>query len=98
MNSDKMTIKLRQAIGDADMLAHDRGNAEITSEHLLLALLSQKEGLLPPLSTFGVPPKLVWAKLHQNCGQATQSIWSVLSALLSCAAGQPQLYAAEKIA
>ena len=66
MNSDKMTIKLRQAIGDADMLAHDRGNAEITSEHLLLALLSQKEGLLPPLfERLGVPAQMVVGKLTE---------------------------------
>ena len=43
MNIDKMTIKLRQAVGDADILANERGSAEIASEHLLLALLNQKE-------------------------------------------------------
>jgi len=45
MNLDKMTIKLRQAIADADMLANEHGNAEITTEHLILALLDQKDGL-----------------------------------------------------
>ncbi len=63
MNIDKMTIKLRQAIGDADMLANEHGNAEITTEHLLLALINQKEGLLTPLfERLGVPPAMVSEK------------------------------------
>lgn len=98
MNSDKMTIKLRQAIGDADMLAHDRGNAEITSEHLLLALLSQKEGLLPPLfERLGVPSQLVVNKLTELVEKLPKAYGASAQRSLSAQLGN-QLYAAEKIA
>ena len=60
MNIDKMTIKLRQGLSDADALANANGNAEISSEHLLAALLSQKEGVLIPLfERIGIPPATV---------------------------------------
>ncbi|NLK04920.1 MAG: AAA family ATPase, partial [Spirochaetales bacterium] len=98
MNSDKMTIKLRQAIGDADMLAHDRGNAEITSEHLLLALLSQKEGLLPPLfERLGVPAQMVVGKLTELVDKLPKAYGASAQRSLSAQLGN-QLYAAEKIA
>ena len=98
MNSDKMTIKLRQAIGDADMLAHDRGNAEITSEHLLLALLAQKEGLLPPLfERLGVPTQMVVGKLTELVDKLPKAYGASAQRSLSAQLGN-QLYAAEKIA
>lgn len=50
MDYEKMTIKLRQSIQDADQIAMENGNQEITTEHVLLALLRQKDGLLPPCS------------------------------------------------
>ncbi len=66
MNLDKMTLKLRQAIQDADMISNENGNAEITTEHVLLALLSQKEGLLSPLfDKLGIPSKQVQAKIQE---------------------------------
>jgi len=98
MNSEKMTIKLRQAIGDADMLAHDRGNAEVTTEHLLLALLSQKEGLLPPLfERLGVPAQLVVNKLTELVDKLPKAYGGSVQRSLSAQLGN-QLYAADKIA
>ena len=98
MNSDKMTIKLRQAIGDADMLAHDRGKAEVTTEHLLLALLSQKEGLLPPLfERLGVPAQLVVNKLTELVDKLPKAYGGSVQRSLSAQLGN-QLYAADKIA
>ena len=98
MNSEKMTIKLRQAIGDADMLAHDRGNAEVTTEHLLLALLSQKEGLLPPLfERLGVPAQMVVNKLTELLDKLPKAYGASAQRSLSAQLGN-QLYAADKIA
>jgi ATP-dependent Clp protease ATP-binding subunit ClpB len=49
MQFDKMTVKLREAVQSADSIAHAYNNPVIETEHLLLALLRQKDGLLPPL-------------------------------------------------
>ena len=98
MNIDKMTIKLRQAIGEADMLANERGNAEISTEHLLLALLAQKEGLLIPLfQRLGLPPATVTAKLEELANKLPKVYGSNTQRALSAQLGN-QLYAADKIA
>ncbi|MFA5698708.1 MAG: ATP-dependent chaperone ClpB [Sphaerochaeta sp.] len=60
MNIDQMTIKLRSAISEADRLAAVHANAEITSEHLILALLQQEEGILPSVfERIGISPRVV---------------------------------------
>jgi ATP-dependent Clp protease ATP-binding subunit ClpB len=93
-----MTIKLRQAIGDADMLAHDRGNAEVTTEHLLLALLSQKEGLLPPLfERLGVPAQMIVNKITELVDKLPKAYGASAQRSVSAQLGN-QLYAADKIA
>lgn len=98
MNIDKMTIKLRQAVGDADLLANEQGNAEITSEHLLLALLNQKEGLLSPLfERLGVPPRQVQAALQALVDRLPKAYGGTTQRSISAALGN-QLYAADKIA
>ncbi|HKL59114.1 MAG TPA: ATP-dependent chaperone ClpB [Sphaerochaeta sp.] len=98
MNIDKMTIKLRQAVGDADILANEKGSAEITSEHLLLALLSQKEGLLSPLfERLGVPPKQVQTALEDLANKLPKAYGGSVNRTISAALGN-QLYAADKIA
>ena len=98
MNIDKMTIKLRQAVGDADLLANEQGNAEITSEHLLLALLAQKEGLLSPLfERLGVPPKQIQIKLQELVSKLPKAYGGNVQRSVSSELGS-QLYAADKIA
>ena len=98
MNIDSMTIKLRQAIGDADMLANEHGNAEISTEHLLLALLAQKEGLLTPLfERLGVPLASVNAKLQELVNKLPKVYGSNTKRSISAQLGN-QLYAADKIA
>ena len=49
MQPDKFTIKSQEAIQAAQRLAHERGNPEITPEHLLAVLLEQEGGIVPPL-------------------------------------------------
>ena len=44
-----MTVKVREALQVADSLAHQYNNPQIENEHLFLALLRQKEGLVVPL-------------------------------------------------
>ncbi len=98
MNIDKMTIKLRQAVGDADTLANERGNAEISSEHILLALLNQKEGLLSPLfERLGVPPRQIQTALEDLVDRLPKAYGGSVKRTISAALGN-QLYAADKIA
>src|ERR671923_304447 len=49
MQADKFTIKSQEAVQAAQRLAHERGNPEITPEHLLAVLLEQEGGVVPPL-------------------------------------------------
>ncbi|MDR1148170.1 MAG: ATP-dependent chaperone ClpB [Spirochaetaceae bacterium] len=57
MNYDKFTIKAQDALNEASALAQKSDHAQIDGEHLLLALLDQKDGLVPPLlERIGVNP------------------------------------------
>ncbi len=49
MNLEKYTQNARQAIMDAQNLALSEGNQTLDGEHLHLALLQQKDGLIPKL-------------------------------------------------
>jgi ATP-dependent Clp protease ATP-binding subunit ClpB len=49
MNINKYTEKAQEAILTAQQLAEREGHAEILPEHLLLALLEQKEGVVPEI-------------------------------------------------
>jgi ATP-dependent Clp protease ATP-binding subunit ClpB len=49
MQPDKFTIKSQEAIQAAQRLAHERGNPEISPEHLLSVLLEQDAGIVSPL-------------------------------------------------
>ena len=47
MNFNKLTIKANEAIQEANSLCINRGNNEITTEHLFFAMLEQADGYLP---------------------------------------------------
>lgn len=49
MNYDRLTIKAQEAIQVASTIAQQEDHSEIGSEHLLFALLDQKDGIIPPL-------------------------------------------------
>ncbi|MBO7640060.1 MAG: hypothetical protein J6S91_13910, partial [Treponema sp.] len=49
MNLDQMTLKTQDALQDASSLARQKDHSEIGCEHLLYALLRQKDGTVPPL-------------------------------------------------
>jgi ATP-dependent Clp protease ATP-binding subunit ClpB len=44
MNLNKLTIKSQEALADAQNIASQYGNQEITDEHILYALVKQDEG------------------------------------------------------
>jgi ATP-dependent Clp protease ATP-binding subunit ClpB len=49
MRYDKLTLKAQEALQEADSLAHSFNHSALDTEHLLLALLEQKDGVVPPL-------------------------------------------------
>src|SRR6202140_769370 len=57
---DRLTEKTQEAIQQAQTLAQEAQHQEITPEHLLLALLQQQDGTVPPiLQQIGVDPARV---------------------------------------
>jgi ATP-dependent Clp protease ATP-binding subunit ClpB len=49
MRFDRFTIKAQDAIQSAQEIAQRHSHQEITNEHLLMALLEQEEGVVPPI-------------------------------------------------
>jgi ATP-dependent Clp protease ATP-binding subunit ClpB len=49
IDPEKLTVKAQQAIGQAQSVAQSYGHQEIDVEHLLLALLGQRDGVIVPL-------------------------------------------------
>lgn len=49
MNYERLTIKAQEALQVASNIAQQEDHSEIGLEHLLFALLEQKEGVIPPL-------------------------------------------------
>jgi len=46
---DKFTVKSQEAIGEAQQIASSYNHQEIREEHLLLALIGQKDGVIPSI-------------------------------------------------
>ncbi|MGH8872908.1 MAG: ATP-dependent chaperone ClpB [Acidimicrobiia bacterium] len=61
MDLNRLTERSQQALSEAQMLAVRLGHTEVDGEHLLLALLTQPEGLVPRLvsQAGGDPARLV---------------------------------------
>jgi ATP-dependent Clp protease ATP-binding subunit ClpB len=49
MNIQKFTQKSMEAINNCEKLAYEYGNQELEQEHLMVALLTQEDGLIPNL-------------------------------------------------
>ena len=63
---DKFTVKSQQAIQQAQARAAEFGNPELQPVHLLLALLEDREGVIPSvLEKIGVPAERLELELHQ---------------------------------
>ncbi len=63
MQFDKFTIKSQEAIQSAQQLAQNNGNQEISTAHLIKAILEQPEGVVVPvLQKMGVEPSVILAE------------------------------------
>jgi ATP-dependent Clp protease ATP-binding subunit ClpB len=71
MNLNQYTEKAREAVIASQQLAERSGHPEITPEHLLLALLQQRDGVVPA----------VLAKMNVDLGAAAAAAQAALSAL-----------------
>ncbi|KKK75159.1 hypothetical protein LCGC14_2876550, partial [marine sediment metagenome] len=67
MRLDKFTIKAQEAVQETESLAHRYKHANLEPEHLLLALLGQEDGVIPPLlDGLGVPRAALQTKLERT--------------------------------
>ncbi len=65
MQIEKMTLKAQEALQDAKSIAERKNHQQIDVEHLLLALISQKEGIvLPILQKLGANVDLIVSQLE----------------------------------
>jgi ATP-dependent Clp protease ATP-binding subunit ClpB len=66
MQPDRFTTKAQEAIAAAQQLALQRRNPEIAPAHLLVALLQQEDGLVPPiLQRLGADTAAVAARANE---------------------------------
>src|ERR1035441_6102251 len=63
---EKLTVKSQQAMEQAQARAAELGNPEVLPVHLLLALIEDREGVIPAvLEKIGVPIERLELELHQ---------------------------------
>ena len=63
---EKLTVKSQQAMEQAQARATELGNPEVQPVHLLLALIEDREGVIPSvLEKIGVPTQQLEHQLHQ---------------------------------
>ncbi len=67
MNADKFTQKTMEAFRDAQAIAQENGNNNVGEEHLLVALLSQADGLTGEIITsLGASPERLRSKAEEE--------------------------------
>ena len=73
MRLDKLTIKAQEALAAARDLADQHTHQEVTPEHLLRALLSQEDGVVPAvLRKLGADAEAIGRKTDQAVGKQPQ--------------------------
>ena len=73
MRMDKLTLKAQEAIEEARAIAEGKHHQQIEVEHLLLALLSQKEGIVVPiLQKLGAKPERIVSQLEDGLNRIPQ--------------------------
>ncbi len=66
MQPDRFTVKSQEAVAAAQRLASSRHNPEIAPAHLLVALLTQEDGLVPPiLQKLGQDPAAIGVRAEE---------------------------------
>src|SRR5258705_1622375 len=98
MRLDKLTVKAQEALQAAQGLADQHGHQAVEPEHMLLALLTQKDGVVPPLlGKLGARPEALAqqveaavARIPQVRGGSDQYVSDRLRAAIERAERQAQ--------
>ena len=89
MDYNKYTIKAQEAINEAANIANGEDHSEIGSEHLLLALLKQEEGLIKPLlERIGIPVNSLIEKTQKLVNENVKVLGENVQLHLSTNAGK----------
>ena len=84
MRFDQLTIKSQEAVQEAQRDARARGNAELSTDHLLLALLQQDEGVVVPiLQKLGVDPSALAREVEADLDKRPKVTGAAADAVLS---------------
>ena len=97
MDLNKFTIKMQEAVERANQFAGEEGHSELTSAHILIALLDQKEGVIRPLlEKLGISVQSVTSAMRDVLAKLPKAYGNVQRSLSqSC---YQDLNQAEKIA
>ncbi|MCQ2545087.1 MAG: ATP-dependent chaperone ClpB [Clostridia bacterium] len=87
MNIEKYTQKAQEAIIDCQNIAIEEGHQAVDGEHLHMALLQQKEGLIPKL--------IAYAGL--NAGELIGSVQAELDKMPKVSGGADQMYSTRRL-
>ena len=89
MDYNKYTIKAQEAINEAANIANGEDHSEIGSEHLLLALLKQEDGLIKPLlERIGIPVNSLIEKTQKLVNENVKVLGENVQLHLSTNAGK----------
>ena len=88
MNFDQYTQNAQQAIADCQSIAIENGQQQLDGEHLHLALLRQREGLVPRLLTY----------MGLDVDTLAREVQSEIDRLPKVSGGADQLYASRRFA
>lgn len=73
MDAEKLTLKAQEALQEAKAVAERKHHQQIDVEHLLAALLGQKEGIvIPILQKLGSNPDLITSQLEDELNRIPQ--------------------------
>ena len=87
MNIEKYTQKAQEAIIDCQNIAVEEGHQQVDGEHLHMALLQQKDGLIPKLLTY--------AKI--NVGEIIGSVQAELDKIPKVSGSADQMYSTRRL-
>ena len=89
MNYEKFTIKAQEALNAASTMAQKEDHSQLDTEHLLLALLRQEDGIVPPIvSRIGGDPSRLAADLENLLKQQPRVYGAAAQLQLSPAAAK----------
>ncbi len=73
MDPNKLTLKAQEALQEAKSIAEKKHHQQIEVEHLLSALLAQKDGIvIPILQKLGANPDLIHSQLENELSRISQ--------------------------